>query len=247
MVIRTLTGADFDAVHTAFNEAFSDYVVPLTLTPAQLREMLTRRGWVPEASVAIEEEGRIVAFTLNAITGNDAYDNGTGVVPTHRRRGLAAKVMHECIRVLRDRGCTNYILEVIDTNEKAIALYESLGFRDTRGLQCWFYEAPSDSAAESAVTAIPSWQNSDVSIARATDRHVTIEDERGHLILFPNTGDVPRFRGTITTHLLNEALAVAGKPLRIINIDDRDESFARFLDAAGARKIVRQREMILPL
>ena len=248
MVMRTLTEGDFDAVHTAFNEAFRDYVVPLQLTPEQFREMLTRRGWVPEASVAAEDERRIVAFTLNCIDGTAAYDNGTGVVPTHRRRGLAARVMNECVRVLRARGCETYVLEVIDTNHGAIALYESLGFQDIRGLQSWTYESKSGREAEVPnVNLRPSWQNSEASIRRATAPHVKIEDARGHLLLFPNNGDVPRFHGTITTRLLDEALAAAGKPLRIINVDESDEAFARFLAGAGARKIVRQREMILPL
>ena len=244
MVMRTLTADDFDAVHTAFNEAFSDYVVPFSLTPAQLREMLTRRGWVPEASVAVEEEGRIVAFTLNGVEGNTAYDSGTGVVPSHRRRGLSAKVMHECERVLRERGCDTYVLEVIDTNEKAIALYERLGFRETRGLQCWLYESPSGKDVTSEkVNLQPSWQNSDASIGRATDRHVRIGNAENHLILFPSSGDVPQFRGVITTALLDDALSLAGRPLRILNLDERETAFARFLEDAGARRIVRQKEM----
>jgi GNAT superfamily N-acetyltransferase len=245
MVIRTLTADDFDAIHTAFNDAFSDYVVPFSLTREQLREMLTRRGWVPEASIAVEDEGRIVAFTLNGIDGRLAYDTGTGVVPTHRRRGLSAQVMHECERVLRARGCETYILEVIDTNTKAAAIYERLGFRESRGLQCWLYASPSmsDARAEN-VNLQPSWQNSDASIARATDTHVRIGDDQGHIIVFPNTGDVPQFRGTITTQLLNEALATTGgKPLRILNIDERDTALAQFLEAAGAKKFVRQKEM----
>jgi hypothetical protein len=49
------------------------------------------------------------------------------------------------------------------------------------------------------------------------------------------------------TRLLNEAAAIAGKPLRIMNVDDRDEGIARFLERAGATKMVRQIEMEKPL
>jgi hypothetical protein len=52
MVIRALTADAFDAVHEAFNAAFSDYLVPLSLTREQLAEMMRRRGWLPEASIA---------------------------------------------------------------------------------------------------------------------------------------------------------------------------------------------------
>ena len=53
MVIRPLSASDFDTVHAAFVDAFSDYVVPLSPTREQLAEMITRRGWVPEASVGV--------------------------------------------------------------------------------------------------------------------------------------------------------------------------------------------------
>lgn len=111
MVIRTLTAADFDAVFEAFTSAFSDYVVPLTPTREQLAELLRRRGWVPEASAAALEDGRIVAFTLNAVEGDRAYDTGTGVIPTHRRRGLARRTMEHSFDLLHE--CSTYTLEVL--------------------------------------------------------------------------------------------------------------------------------------
>ena len=94
--IRTLTGADFDEIYRAFNEAFSDYIVKMTLSAEQLRELLTRRGWVPHASVAAFDDGRIVAFVLNAVDGERSYNSGTGVVPSQCRC-----VMTNAPRILR--------------------------------------------------------------------------------------------------------------------------------------------------
>jgi GNAT superfamily N-acetyltransferase len=237
-VIRTLTAGDLDAIHAAFLEAFSDYVVRLSPTREQLEEMLVRRGYVPELSVAVEEEGRMVAFTLNGVDGDCAYDSGTGVVPSHRRRGLARKLMEASFDLLS----REYVLEVIDSNTLAISLYKGLGFEETRGLQCWTFEqAKGDVSVEASFE--PSWQNSDGSLARARDRHVTIEDAGGSVILFPSTGDLPRLRGRITTGLLVTARERAGKPLRIMNVDERAQDVAAFLEAAGATKIVRQLEL----
>ena len=50
MIVRTLREDEFDAIHRAFVDAFSDYVVPMHPTQDALREMFTRRGWVPELS-----------------------------------------------------------------------------------------------------------------------------------------------------------------------------------------------------
>ncbi len=40
------------------------------------------------------------------------------------------------------------------------------------------------------------------------------------------------------------AVARAGRPLRIMNLDDRATGIAAFLDAVGARRFVRQLEML---
>jgi len=245
MVIRPLTHADFDAVFAAFVDAFSDYVVPLTLTREQLKEMMTRRGWTPEASAGAFEDERLVAFTLNAVEGARA-----------------------CYPLLRDHGCTEYVLEVIDANERAAALYVSEGFVITRGLQCWRIEAVErrplrppemDTAAEAAASPLwwdiqPAWQNTTASIARATDEHVTLANEDGYVIVFPNTGDVPQLavrrearRRGVGTRLLQAAAARAEKPLRIMNVDERDRGIAAFLEHHGAERFVRQLEMVRSL
>ena len=261
MVTRTLTGDDFEIVHRAFVEAFSDYVVPMQLTREQLREMLTRRGWVPELSIGVFDGETLAAFTLNGAEGDRAYDSGTGVLPSHRRRGLGRVVMEESFDILRANGFREYVLEVIESNTKAHQLYLSLGFVETRALQCWRFES---SAGERAPVldelpvitpdVQPSWQNSSASISRAKDPHVILGDEQGYSVVFPSNGDLPllfvqpeaRRRG-VGTRLLRAAATEAGKPLRIINVDERDPGVARFLEAAGAQRTVRQLEMALRL
>ena len=243
-MIRTLTPADFDAVYAAFLDAFSDYVVKLSPTREQLAEMLVRRGYVSEASVAMFDGDRIVAFTLNGVEGSRAYDSGTGVVVSHRGRGLGREIMETSMQQLTDRRCTSYLLEVIDSNVRAIELYRSLGFRVTRGLQCWSLVPADVKPARVFARFEPSWQNSDASVRRARDGHVRLGSERGSVVLFPSTGDLAQLRGEIDSTLLEEAAARAGKPLRIMNVDDGDREMAAFLAAAGATKTVRQLEMM---
>jgi hypothetical protein len=43
--------------------------------------------------------------------------------------------------------------------------------------------------------------------------------------------------------LLLSAAALAGKPLRLINVDDNDRGTAAFLERVGAQRTVRQIEM----
>jgi len=276
MVIRALTASDFDALFAAFTEAFSDYVVPLSPTREQLLEMFTRRGWTPEASVGAFDDDHLVAFTINCIEDSRAYDTGTGVVPTHRRLGLARDLMRASYPLLRAHGCTEYVLEVLEGNVRARALYVAEGFVVVRGLQSWRYESPGLLVSESPGSNIdnsvspmrpgdyetrrlwcdllPSWQNTPASIARATDPHVVLGDDDGYVVVFPGNGDVPELavrrearRRGVGTRLLRAAAAAAGKPLRIMNVDERDAGIAAFLETAGAVRFVRQLEMVRPL
>lgn len=265
MDLRPLTASDFDAVHTAFVEAFSDYVVKFSPTPEQLREMLTRRGYVPELSAGVFDDERLVAFTLNGVSDARAYDTGTGVIPSHRRRGLGRQMLDVVEERLRGAGYTQYVLEVIESNEPAIELYLAGGFQETRRLQCWAYEARrAVTLPELQSTAFdemrswwdiePSWQNSIASVRRARARQVILGDENGYAIVFPDSGDLPRLavrqearRRGAGSNLLDAAATLAGKPLRIMNVDARDAGIDAFLTAAGAQPTVRQIEMVKTL
>ena len=263
-MIRTLNPDDLQSLYAAFTAAFSDYVVPLSPTREQFVELITRRGWIPELSVGEFDREAMVAFTINAAEGERAYDTGTGVAPGHRRRGLARELMARSFEVLRAHGCRTYVLEVIDSNAKAVDLYRSMGFEESRGLQCWTYAAPSSAIpallhgvpadAESWWEVQPSWQNSLASVARASAPHVVAGDENGYAVVFPDNGDLAQLavrpemrRQGIGKRLLEQAVAVAGKPLRILNVDEGNAGIARFLDRAGATRSVRQIEMIRSL
>lgn len=271
MVIRPLTRADVDSLLTAFNLAFSDYPLPFQLTREQLEEMLRRRGWMPEASVGAFEREELIAFTVNAVEGDRGYDTGTGVTPHHRRRGLARQLMLRSFDLLREHGCTTCVLEVLEENHQAAALYRSLGFTPSRHLQCWRFETPAQETSVSLGASEPvsrspfepdrlwwsthpSWQNSTSSIARARDPHVTLGGRDGYAIVFPGSGDLPQLavrpearRRGMGTGLLRAAAATAGKPLRILNVDDSDHGIAAFLEGAGATRTVRQLEMVRAL
>jgi len=263
--IRPLTNVPFDTLAAAFNDAFSDYAVPMKMTGEQLAQMQTRRGYVAEASLGAYDGDRLVGFVLTGIDGDRAYNSGTGVSVSHRREGVARQLMEGVIDRLRDRGMTSYVLEVIETNERAAALYRGVGLTERRRFQCWTYTATGRVTAKELANADlaeiashadvePAWQNSLPSIRRAPEPHVVLGDERAAVVFFPRSGDLPLLtvrrdarRQKLATQLLAAAASRAGKPLRILNLDDRDTGIAAFLGAAGAKPLVRQIEMHLDL
>jgi len=202
--------------------------------------------------------------------GQTAYDSGTGVVPSHRRRGLGRDMMQFILPHLRDAGARRYLLEVIETNIPAVALYESLGFTTVRSLTCWKYARTSAQTTIRPIDAdwelfetfrdvAPSWQNIEVSIRRARDPHVILgafdgDQLAGYAIVFPLTHDLAQLavrrthrRRGIGSALLDRAAAEAEGTLRILNVDARDEAIDAFLRARGAEQYIRQREMERPI
>ena len=253
--IRPLTGVGFETMTAAFNDAFSDYDISAKYTVEYLTNLIVRRGYRPDLAVGAFDGDRLVGFVFNCLDGDAAYNSGTGVVISHRRRGIARQLVQRSIDLLPAR---RYILEVIETNTRAAALYRELGFVETRRFQCWkFSGAPRPSSAAAGVGGPPpddwfdmqpSWQNSLASIRRSREPYDVLGDDRGSVVVFPSNGDVPLLavrpdsrRLGIGRNLLRAAAAHVGKPLRIMNVEDR---FEGFFERVGAEKFVRQIEMV---
>lgn len=139
MTIRTLEQIPFEQLFRAFEEAFADYDV--RFEAAEVRAMLQRRGFDPARSFAAFDGDTIAAFILNGIGLHNgiptAYDTGTGTVKRYRGRGLATQLFREAEPRLRAAGIGQYLLEVLQHNERALALYRSLGFETVRELACY--------------------------------------------------------------------------------------------------------------
>ena len=134
--IRPLTSVGFDTLTAAFSEAFSDYDIPAHYTVETLTSLVVRRGFRADFAVGAFDGGRLVGFVFNCLDGDAAYNSGTGVAISHRRRGIARRLMQRSIEIL---PATRYVLEVLETNERAAALDREPGFTECRRFQCWRY------------------------------------------------------------------------------------------------------------
>jgi ribosomal protein S18 acetylase RimI-like enzyme len=269
MQIRSLDGVSWDELAPVFNEAFSDYAVPMVMTPDGLASMQRRRGHVAAASFGAYDGSRLVGFVLTCLEGDRAYNSGTGVVPSHRRGGLARELVETVIARV---PAASYVLEVLEANARAHALYLATGFVETRRFAVWTFDqpgAPEQSTPDNTAHAVAtieapdlaaiaahadvelSWQNSLASLRRAQDPYTALGDHRGAAVVFPASGDLPLLavarahrRHGLGTRLLRAARARAVRPLRILNVDTRAEHIAGFLAAAGAAPLARQIEMV---
>ena len=133
--IKTLQGIEFSIIYDAFAKAFADYDVK-PLPKDQILQMVIRRGFKPELSFGAFENEELVSFTLNGIGiwngKNTAYDTGTGTIKEYRGMGLAKRIFQESVPVLKENGIKQYLLEVLQHNDKAVNLYRKQGFEVSR-------------------------------------------------------------------------------------------------------------------
>lgn len=217
MEVRSLYNISLDTLYEAWEDAFSDY--PVTVTKPELEKMLVRRGYDPALSFGAFEYGRLVSFILNG-TGvyngqNTVYDTGTGTIKTYRGRGLVKKIFNESLPQLQKEGYTQYLLEVLQTNQPAISIYHDMGFTVSREFNYFLrpmegyrlsYDLPQEYRIEE-ITEVnvtdmaamcdfnPSWQNSFDSIQRCySDFHIlgvfTENVLAGYGISEPTSGDI---------------------------------------------------------
>jgi GNAT superfamily N-acetyltransferase len=147
---KAVTDVNFDAFTHAFNLAYSDYLVPISMTPPAFQALIDRDDLILDASVAaVDEAGQIVGTGLLGIRGRLGWIGGMGVIPSRRREGIGRQMMHYLIEQARTRGLTRIDLEVIENNTVAHSLYCDLGFIHTRYLLILEREpgsVPADSA-----------------------------------------------------------------------------------------------------
>ncbi len=137
-VVKFLSDADFHFIHRIFVEAFSDYLIQFQLSEQQFRNHISLNAVDLNRSVGCYDGSELIGVTLNGFGNWDGaptvYDAGTGVIPSHRRRGASEAMFRMMLPVFRDEGYKQCLLEVISANVQAKSLYEKLGFEVTRKL-----------------------------------------------------------------------------------------------------------------
>jgi len=270
--IMPLAGVPIEAITDAFNAAFSDYELPFTATPAYLRGRFAASGVRYDLSYGAFDGNRLIGFMINSADDYDgvkaAFNAATGIIPDCRGHGLIYQIANAAMAELAKNGIQKYMLEVLQTNERAIHIYEKLGLRITRNFFCYTGTPKLRPDAKHGVMVVPvadftneladfprdrmpSWENSDAAILRgAADIEVAYISEDGVIaayIIFHRTGGLirrlrvrPEYRrrGFATT-LVKYVWERFGK-VTVNNIDQNDETAAAFWSASGLRLYARQ-------
>jgi len=276
---RFLSAADFHSLYECFLDAFSDYQISLQMTEEQFEQRVQRDGVELELSAGAFDGERMIGFYMNGRglwhDQETAYDAGTGVVPDHRRRGVAVELFDFMAPRLKERGIKQYLLEVLTSNDRAVALYRKLGFEETRTLAVVRSNEAMKSLVDVEGVSIrrmnepdwdvfcaywdgePSWQNSMDAVERIRNQCEIVGafvDEKcvGYGIVFKPSGILMQLavarefrRRGIGRSIL--ASLSGDKILKTNNVDEELKGTLEFYKACGFEIVLRQFEMMKSL
>jgi ribosomal protein S18 acetylase RimI-like enzyme len=272
---RLLASSDFFTLYNCFLAAFSDYQVDMRMSQEHFAQRIVRDGVRLEISVGAFDDEKMIGFYMNG-SGNwlgkqTAYDAGTGVIPEYRGRGIAQELFEFVVPRLKEAGLTQYLLEVLSSNNRAVALYQKLGFvltrrlavfRPTRhvrrfddvpGLSICAVEKADRQRFESFWDSHPSWQNSMDAVERIADEVkilcAYVADECvGYGIVFRPAANLMQLavapgyrRRGIGCRILAN---FETQELKVNNIDEKQKATLAFYEANGFKQVLQQYEMI---
>lgn len=137
MIVRPMEPNDLPAVSALENESFS-----MPWSYAELESCLQKDFY----DFFVATEGDALAGYIGMYRVLDEADIvNVAVDKRFRRQGIAAELMAVILETARLRGITAVTLEVRDSNDPAIRLYEKCGFRQI-GLRRGYYQKPEEDA-----------------------------------------------------------------------------------------------------
>ena len=136
---RQLSGRDVQllkALLRVFGEAFADLSTYQDAVPndAYLTELLSGAQFIALAALAGEEVvGGLAAYELVKFERErkEIYIYDLAVAAGHRRRGVAKGLINELKRIASERGAYVIFVQADPPDLSAVALYASLGTRET--------------------------------------------------------------------------------------------------------------------
>ena len=136
---RLASDSEIDEMMAVEHEAFTN---PWT------RDMYLAECANPEVSyffLAREPSGRLVGFCAFWRILDELHINNLAVLPPYRRQGVASALLDRVLAEGHSLGAAHATLEVRQSNEAAVRLYEACGFR-VAGVRRQYYTKPDEDA-----------------------------------------------------------------------------------------------------
>ncbi|NEW08256.1 GNAT family N-acetyltransferase [Paenibacillus sp. SYP-B3998] len=121
-----------DAV-SLWNKGFEHYLIPITLTVDTFVQRTANEGISLDHSIVAFDEKTPIGFVANAFRTYQgqkiAWNGGTGIIPDYRGKGIGRLLIEQAISLYREQAVHVSTLEALSENERAIRLYENMGYQ----------------------------------------------------------------------------------------------------------------------
>jgi GNAT superfamily N-acetyltransferase len=217
-----------------FTRGYEGYYLPIRVDEPTMRFMV--ETWDIDLGRSRVAPG--VGVCNLGVRGDRGWIGGLGVVPGARRGGVGRALMEAVLAV----APPVVTLEVLEQNEPARRLYESLGFEPTRMLEVWSLpeqpavEARSAAPAPLGQDGLP-WQREDASLPPGYER---VEVDGGAMLY--RGGTILQLRAVDEDSAA--ALLARGTALHYVNVPEGDVAIAA-LERLGGKRTARQLELRL--
>ena len=218
------------------------------------------------------DHGKLVGFIINGIDRLNgelvAFNTGTGVIKEYRGNQIVDKLYSFAIPELKINGINKCSLEVIQKNDKAIRVYERIGFKKSRALKCFKGELKFKpekvkiqeikyeeiEKRQNINHKLYTWDNSNEAIKISKEVYknykvgVKESNDVGFFIINSISGYLPQFEITAQLEKKNWKKLFSGiqsvsKYLKINNVDIQREELIEEILRLGLENYIDQYEM----
>ncbi|MFD9899602.1 GNAT family N-acetyltransferase [Mesorhizobium sp. NPDC059025] len=133
------------------NAGYEGYVVPVAFDPVSLARRIQAEHIDLVASQLLRVDDRSAGIMLIARRGHTSRLAALGIAAPLRGTGIGARAVAAAIAEARSRGDLRLVLEVIDSNTKAISTYTKAGFAPRRKLAGYTHDPVPPAAWEDSL------------------------------------------------------------------------------------------------
>ena len=137
ITFRRMIESDLEAVAKIEKDIFSD--------PWSYNAFKTDLNNDMAFPLVAELESLVIGYSNLYIVAGEVQIGNFAVAPGYRKRGVGKKLMDEILKIAVENKTDTVFLEVRESNEPAMALYGSFGFKPV-GLRRDYYSSPRESA-----------------------------------------------------------------------------------------------------
>lgn len=276
MKIKTLENVGISALTKTFNLGFSDYVLPINASESYLKERWAGARVQFDCSAGGWQDGNLSGILILGVDvwngKKTAFNAATCVAPDARGNAFTQKAYDFLMPKFKAIGVEDLRLEVIQSNERAVKVYEKVGFSIARELlsfkgelnvtqlvdsQGFEFKKVSDLDFEKYAFFInfpPSWEHNPTAINLKWEAHECFTLSKNgvlltYLILAKKDGRIKQFftrpdaRGKGFEEILIAKISPTYPSLLVVNVDGNDTEMINFYEKIGLKRSFSQFEM----